>query len=175
MTEHLKKKIRTVPHWPKKGVMFRDITTLINDSEGFRETCDRLYEHYRDRDIDVIAGIESRGFIFAAVLAYKMNKGLVIIRKPGKLPAKTVQESYDLEYGSNTIEMHEDAIKPGDKVLIVDDLLATGGTMEAAGKLIRKVGGKVVGCAFVIELPELGGRKKIGHYELFKLIDFEGE
>ncbi len=174
MTEELKKKIRTVPHWPKKGVMFRDITTLIKDGEGFRETCDKLYEHYKDRDIDVIAGIESRGFIFGSVLAYKMGKGLVLIRKPGKLPAETVKEEYELEYGKDAVEMHADAIKPGDKVLIVDDLLATGGTMEAAGKLIHKMGGKVVGCAFVIELPELKGRGRLGNFELFKLVDFEG-
>lgn len=175
MTEHLKKKIRTVPHWPKKGVMFRDITTLIKDDEGFRETCDKLYDHYKNKKIDVIACIESRGFIFGAVLAYKMKKGLVIIRKPGKLPADTVKHEYEKEYGMDAVEMHADAIKPGDRVLIVDDLLATGGTMEAAGKLIRKMGGKVVGCAFVIELPELKGRKRLGSYELFKLIDFEGE
>jgi len=174
MTEELKKKIRTVPHWPKKGVMFRDITTLIKDGEGFRETCDKLYEHYKDMNIDVIAGIESRGFIFGSVLAYKMGKGLVLIRKPGKLPAETVKEEYELEYGKDAVEMHADAIKPGDKVLIVDDLLATGGTMEAAGKLIHKMGGKVVGCAFVIELPELKGRGRLGNFELFKLVDFEG-
>lgn len=175
MTEDLKKKIRTVPHWPKKGVMFRDITTLIKDGEGFRKACDLLYEQYKNKNIDMIAGIESRGFVFGSVLAYKMGKGFVLIRKPGKLPAETVSQEYELEYGRDSVQMHADAIKPGDRVLIVDDLLATGGTMEAACALVQKVGGKVVGCAFVIELPELGGRKKIGNFEIFKLIDFEGE
>ncbi|MCK4714165.1 MAG: adenine phosphoribosyltransferase [Candidatus Aenigmarchaeota archaeon] len=175
MTESLKKKIRTIPDWPKKGIMFRDITTLIKDGEGFRETCDKLYDHYKNKDIDVIAGIEARGFIFGSVLAYKMGKGLIVIRKPGKLPADTVKQEYELEYGTDAVEIHKDAIKPGDKVLVVDDLLATGGTMEATGKLIQKMGGKVVGCAFVIELPELKGRGKLGNFELFKLVDFEGE
>ncbi len=175
MTDRIKGKIRSIPDWPKKGVIFRDITTLIKDGEGFRETCDKLYDYYKDRDIDVIAGIESRGFIFGSVLAYKMGKGLVVLRKPGKLPAKTISQEYELEYGTDRIEMHLDAIRKGDRVLIVDDLLATGGTMEAAGKLIQKAGGKVVGCAFVIELPELKGKQKLGSFEVFRLVDFEGE
>ncbi len=174
MTDSLKRKIRTVPDWPKKGIQFRDITTLIKDPKGFQETCDLLYDAYKGKDIDVIAGIESRGFIFGSVLAYRMGKGLVLIRKPGKLPAETVSQEYELEYGTDKIEMHLDAIKRGDRVLLVDDLLATGGTMEAAAKLIQKQGGKVVGCAFVIELPELNGRRKLGKFELFRLVDFEG-
>jgi adenine phosphoribosyltransferase len=174
MTKEIKSKIRTVPHWPKHGIMFRDITTLIKDGEGFRKTCDMLYDHYKDRDIDVIAGIESRGFVFGSVLAYKMGKGFVLIRKPGKLPARTLRQEYDLEYGKDAVEMHVDAVRKGDRVLLVDDLLATGGTMEAACRLVQKLGGKVVGCAFVIELPELKGREKLGSYELFKLVDFEG-
>ncbi len=176
MTEHdIKSKIRTIPHWPKQGVMFRDITTLIKDGEGFGHACDMLYDHYKDRDIDIIAGIESRGFVFGSVLAYKLGKGFVMIRKPGKLPAETVSQSYEKEYGPDSVEMHADSIKRGDRVLIVDDLLATGGTMEAACRLVQKVGGKIVGCAFVIELPELKGRHRLGSYELFKLVDFEGE
>ena len=175
MTESLKKKIRTIPDWPKKGIMFRDITTLIKDGEGFRDACDQLYDYYKKKNIDIIAGIESRGFVFGSVLAYKMRKGLVLVRKPGKLPADTVKQEYDLEYGKDAVEMHTDSVKKGDRVLIVDDLLATGGTMEATCKLIQKLGGKVVGCAFVIELPELKGRGKLGNFELFKLVDFEGE
>jgi len=175
MTDNIKKKIRTVPHWPKKGVMFRDITTLIKDPEGFRETCDKLYDNYKDRDIDVIAGIEARGFVFGSVLAYKMNKGFVLIRKPGKLPADTVKQEYELEYGSDAVEMHTDSIKKGDRVLLVDDLLATGGTMSAACELVQKMGGKVVSCAFIIELPELKGKEKLGSFELFRLVDFEGD
>jgi adenine phosphoribosyltransferase len=175
MTEHIKKKIRTIPHWPKKGVMFRDITTLIKDGKGFRDACDLLYEHYKGRDIDIIAGIESRGFVFGSVLAYKMGKGFVMIRKPGKLPAETTTQEYEKEYGKDAVEVHTDSINKGDRVLIVDDLLATGGTMEASCKLVQKLGGKVVGCAFVIELPDLKGRERIGNFELFKLVDFEGE
>jgi adenine phosphoribosyltransferase len=175
MTDEIKKKIRTVPHWPKKGVMFRDVTTLVKDGPGFRKACDLLYDHYKGMDIDMIAGIESRGFVFGAVLAYRLGKGFVLIRKPGKLPAEVVTQEYDLEYGRDSVQMHTDSIKAGDRVLMVDDLLATGGTMEAACKLVQKVGGKVVGCAFVIELPELGGRKKLGNFEIFKLVDFAGE
>jgi adenine phosphoribosyltransferase len=163
MTEELKKKIRTIPDWPRKGVIFRDITTLIKDSAGFRKACDLLYDHYRNRGIDIIAGIEARGFVFGSV------------RKPGKLPADKVRQEYELEYGKDAVEMHTDSISRGDRVLIVDDLLATGGTMEATCRLVQKMGGKVVGCAFIIELPELKGREKLGSFELFKLVDFEGE
>jgi len=171
----IRSKIRTIPHWPKKGVMFRDITTLVKDRDGFRDACDMLYEYYKGKCIDVVAGIESRGFIFGSVLAYKLGRGFVMVRKPGKLPAKTVRQEYDLEYGKDSVEMHTDSIKHGDRVLLVDDLLATGGTMGAACKLVKKLGGKVVGCAFVIELPELKGRKRIGNFELFRLVEFEGE
>jgi adenine phosphoribosyltransferase len=171
----IKSKIRTVPHWPKHGIMFYDITTLIKDSDGFKKACDMLYDHYKDRDIDIVAGIESRGFVFGAVLAYKMGKGFVLIRKPGKLPAETVSAVYEKEYGPDAVEMHSDSIKKGDRVLLVDDLLATGGTMEAACRLVQKVGGKIVGCAFVIEMPDLKGRHVLGNYEIFKLVDFEGE
>ncbi len=175
MNEDIKSKIRAVPNWPKQGIMFRDITTLLKDPEGLKLACDRLYEHYKDKDIDVIAGIESRGFIFGTALAYLLNKGFVLIRKPGKLPAETVSQEYELEYGIDKIEVHKDAIKEGDKVLIVDDLLATGGTLKAACELIEKLGGKVAGCAYIIELVDLNGREKLSKYDLFNLVEFEGE
>jgi adenine phosphoribosyltransferase len=175
LNEEIKSKIRTIPDWPKKGVMFRDITTLLKDEKGFLETCQKLHEHYKGKEIDKIAAIESRGFIFGAALALLLKKGFVPIRKKGKLPAETVRQEYELEYGVDAVEIHKDAIKKGDKVLIVDDLLATGGTMKAACQLIEKSGGKVAGCAFVIELPELGGRKKLEGYDLFHLVEFEGE
>ncbi|HBX53414.1 MAG: adenine phosphoribosyltransferase [Bacteroidetes bacterium RIFOXYA12_FULL_35_11] len=172
---NLKEKIRTVPDWPSKGIMFRDITTLIQDSDAFRETCDQLYERYKDMDIDKIAGIDARGFIFGSVLSYKMDIGFIPVRKKGKLPFKTIEESYSLEYGTNTIEIHEDSIEKGDKVLIVDDLIATGGTVKAAINLVEKLGGEVVECAFVIELPDLHGREKLKGYTIFSLVQFEGE
>lgn len=172
---NLKEKIRTVPHWPVEGVMFRDITTLLQDPEAFKHACDELYKRYKGEKIDIIVGIEARGFIFGAVLAYKLGVSFVPVRKPGKLPSKTISEEYDLEYGKNKIEMHEDAIKKGQRVLVIDDLIATGGTVSAAIKLIEKLGGEVIECAFLIELPELKGRDKIKGYKMFKLIDFEGE
>lgn len=172
---NLKDKIRTVPDWPAKGIMFRDITTLIQDADAFRETCDQLYERYKDKDIDKIAGIDARGFIFGAVLAYKMDIGFIPVRKKGKLPYKTIEENYSLEYGVNTIELHEDAVSKGEKVLIVDDLIATGGTVKATINLIERLGGVVYECAFVVELPELGGRKKLEGYKIFSLMEFEGE
>jgi len=172
---NLKEKIRTVPHWPVEGVMFRDITTLLQDPEAFKHACDELYKRYKDEKIDVIVGIESRGFIFGAVLAYKLGVSFVPVRKPGKLPSKTISEEYTLEYGKNKIEIHDDAIKKGQRVLVIDDLIATGGTVSAAIKLIEKLGGEVIECAFLIELPELKGRDKIKSYKIFKLIDFEGE
>jgi adenine phosphoribosyltransferase len=175
MNEDIKSKIRAIPNWPKDGIMFRDITTLIKDPDGFKDTCNTLYEEYKDKEIDIIAGIESRGFIFGAVLAYLLNKSFVPIRKPGKLPAECVCQEYELEYGTDKIEVHKDAIKQGDLVLIADDLLATGGTMKAACQLVESLGGKVVGCAFVVELTDLKGRDKLTEYDLFKLVDFEGE
>ena len=171
----LKKKIRTVPHWPIKGVMFRDITTLLQDPEAFKHACDELYNRYKDEKIDVVVGIESRGFIFGAVLAYKLGVSFVPIRKKGKLPHKTVSEEYTLEYGKNIIEMHADAIRKGDKVLLVDDLLATAGTSAAAIRLIEKLGGKIVEAAFLIDLPDLKGKDKLEGYKVFSLMSFEGE
>jgi adenine phosphoribosyltransferase len=171
----LKSKIRTVPHWPIEGVMFRDITTLLQDPEAFAQVCDELYERYKDEPIDVIVGIESRGFIFGSVLAYKMGKSFVPIRKPGKLPSKTISVEFEKEYGKDKMELHEDAIEKGQKVLIVDDLLATGGTISAAIKLVEQLGGEVFECAFIIDLPDLKSGAKIKGYKIFKMIDFEGE
>jgi adenine phosphoribosyltransferase len=173
----IKSKIRTVPHYPKQGVMFRDITTLLKDPVGFRVTINELAKRYTDMKIDRIAGIEARGFILGAALAYQLGLGFVPIRKKGKLPAETVGQDYDLEYGTDRIEMHVDAVSKGEKLLLVDDLIATGGTAEAACKLIESMGGKVVECCFVIDLPDLGGHARLekhGH-KVFALCEFEGE
>ncbi len=172
---NLKDTIRTIPDWPIKGIMFRDITTLMQNPEAFREACDLLTARYKNLKIDKIAGIDARGFIFGAVLAYKLNIGFIPVRKAGKLPFKTIKESYSLEYGTNEIELHEDAVSKGEKILIIDDLIATGGTVKAAINLIEKLGGIVAECAFVIELPELHGREKLKGYNVFSLIQFEGE
>lgn len=172
---NIKEKIRTVPNWPIQGVMFRDITTLINDPDGFRETCDAFYDRYKHYKIDKIVGIDARGFIFGAVLAYKLGIGFVPIRKKGKLPADTISAAYTLEYGENVVEMHSDGIKAGESVLIIDDLIATGGTIAAAIELVEKSGGNIIELAFVIELPDLNGREKIGKYPIFTLTEFEGE
>jgi len=171
----IRKVIRTIPDWPKEGIMFRDITTLLLHPEAFKYTIDKLVEHYKDTGITHIAGIESRGFIFGSVLAKELSLPFVIIRKPGKLPADVVSQEYELEYGSDKIEMHKDAIKAGDKVLIVDDLIATAGTLKAAIKLVEKVGGKVISCAVIIELSDLKGRELVGDYDLFSLVQYEGE
>lgn len=159
--ETVKSLIRGIQDFPKKGILFYDITTALRDKEGYRAIIDFLKEKFADKKIDYVAGMESRGFIFGATLAYEMGCGFVPLRKPGKLPAEVISESYDLEYGKNTLEIHKDAIEEGKRVLIVDDLLATGGTALAACKLIRKVGAEVVGMAFVIELSELNGREKM--------------
>lgn len=172
---NLNDKIRTVPHWPTEGVMFRDITTLLQDPEAFREACDRLYSRYKDMEIDKVVGIDARGFIFGAVLAYKLKVGFVPVRKKGKLPSKTISKEYTLEYGKNIVEMHEDAIGEKEKVIIVDDLIATGGTVSASIKLVEMLGGEVVECAFIVELPDLKGREKIKDYKIFTLTEFEGE
>jgi len=172
---NLKGVIRTVPHWPKQGIMFRDVTTLLLNPEAFRYTIEELKKEYAHKGITKIAGIESRGFVFGAALAHEMKLPLVLIRKKGKLPADVVSMEYALEYGTDKIEVHRDAIEKGDKVLIVDDLIATAGTMKAACQLIEKLEGIVVSCAFVVELPELGGRKKLAGYNVFSLVHFEGE
>ena len=166
----LTKHIRDIPDFPAEGILFRDITPLLNNPEAFSETIDELYNAVSGMQIDRIAGIESRGFIFGTPLALRLGVGFVPIRKPGKLPAETVSEEYDLEYGTNTIEMHTDAIQPGERVLIVDDLLATGGTAEAACTLIERVGGTVAGLVFVIELAFLNGRTKLDGREVVSLV-----
>ena len=158
----IKQSIRTVPDWPIKGIMFRDITTLMADPVAFKETCDRLYQRYKDEKIDKVVGIDARGFIFGSVLAYQLGVGFVPIRKKGKLPYKTFEAEYELEYGSAVVEIHQDAIAKGERVLLVDDLMATGGTMAAAIELVEKLGGNIVECAFIVELPDLGGRQKRG-------------
>jgi adenine phosphoribosyltransferase len=173
----IKSHIRTVPHYPKHGVMFRDITTLLKDPVGFRITINDLVSRYKDMKIDRVAGIEARGFILGAAVAYQLGLGFVPIRKKGKLPAETIGHDYDLEYGTDRIEMHVDAVARGDRLLLVDDLIATGGTAEAACKLIQRMGGVIVECCFVIDLPDLGGRKKLeaqGH-KVFALCEFEGD
>jgi adenine phosphoribosyltransferase len=175
MTESIKSKIRTIPDWPKKNVMFRDITTLLKNPDGLKETVDLLYDRYADKKIDKVIGIESRGFILAAPLAYRLGCGFVPVRKPGKLPGEIESEEYSLEYGTDKIEIHKDAITKGDKVLIVDDLLATGGTMNAARNLVKKLEGEIVECAFVVELPDLKGREKIKGENIFSIVKFEGE
>jgi adenine phosphoribosyltransferase len=170
--EELKKYIRAIPDFPKEGILFRDITTLLKNKEAFRETIDVMTDLIKDKDIDVILGIESRGFIFAAPIAYNLGLSLNIIRKPGKLPAPTLSESYSLEYGENTIELHNDAIKKGDRVVICDDLLATGGTAMASAHLVEKLGGKVSAFLFLVELTDLNGREKLKDYCVETLIRY---
>jgi adenine phosphoribosyltransferase len=170
----LEKYIRNVPDFPKKGIGFKDITTLLKDPSAFRASLDEMQKRFPER-IDVIVGIESRGFIFGAALADRTGASFVPARKPGKLPAETVAEEYALEYGTDALEIHTDAISPGQKVLIVDDLLATGGTAAATGRLVEKLGGKVLGFLFLIELTFLNGREKLGDHRVESLIRYEGE
>ena len=171
--EELKQVIRNVPDFPKPGIGFKDITTLIKDGVSFQKAIDIMSDHYNPNDVDVIVGIEARGFIFASALAYKWSKGFVPVRKPGKLPAETLTEEYQLEYGTDSIEIHEDAISKNQRVLIVDDLLATGGTVAATCRLVEKLGGKIVGIAFLIELCFLNGIEKLTQYETFSIIKYE--
>ena len=175
----IKQRIRTVPDYPKKGIMFRDITTLIKDPVGFRLVIDNLTQRYISGEIafDIIVGIEARGFIMGGALSYTLGKGFVPIRKSGKLPSDVEVQEYALEYGTDKIEIHKDAFKKGSKVLVVDDLLATGGTALAAASLIEKLGGEVVEMAFIVNLPDVGGEKKLSEkgYKIYSLTDFEGE
>lgn len=171
----LKSAIRTIPDFPKPGIMFRDITTLLKDSKAFSRTIDLLTNRYIGKDIDLVAGIESRGFILGAPLAYRLNVGFVPIRKKGKLPGRVESVEYALEYGTDKIEVHYDAIQPGQKVLLVDDLIATGGTASAACQLIEKLGGSVVECCFLVDLPDLKGKEKLSKYSVFSLVDFGGD
>ncbi len=173
----IKSKIRTVPDWPKKGIMFRDITTLLKDPVGLKLCIDDFVKRYKDKNIDVVVGIDSRGFILGGPLAYLLGKGFVPVRKKGKLPAKCIKEEYALEYGTDIIEIHEDAISKGQRVLIIDDLIATGGTANAAANLVKKLGGEVVELAFIVDLPDIGGRKKLedaGH-KVYAQVEFEGD
>jgi adenine phosphoribosyltransferase len=172
-SDQLKKLIREVPDFPKKGILFYDITTLLKDKRGFAMLIDALAEHYINKDVDLVLGMEARGFIFAPALAYRLNAGFVPVRKPGKLPAATAKYDYALEYGTNTLEIHKDAIQPGQNVLIVDDLLATGGTAEATTKLAASLGAKIAGLSFVVELDFLKGRDKLKQYDVFSLLHYE--
>ena len=173
----IKTLIRTIPHYPHQGIMFRDITTLLKDPVGLRSTVDQIANRYQGQKINKIAGIESRGFIVGTPVAYLLGVGFVPIRKKGKLPAETIGHDYELEYGADRIEIHTDAIAPGERVLLIDDLIATGGTAEAAVTLIRKMGAEVVECCFIIDLPEVGGRKRLEKLgvKVFALCEFEGE
>jgi len=173
----IKSKIRTIENYPIKGVMFRDITTLLKDPAGLRDSVNILVDRYKNLKIDKIVAIESRGFIVGAPLAYLLNVGLILIRKPGKLPAETIDQEYKLEYGTDRIEVHVDAIEKSEKVLIVDDLIATGGTAEAAVRLVQKMKGDVVECCFIIDLPDIGGRERLENMgqKVFTLCEFEGE
>ena len=169
---HLKNLIREVPDFPKPGILFYGITTLLKDKVGFATLIDALSAHYMEKDIDLVLGIEARGFIFGPALAYRLNAGFVPVRKPKKLPAETAKVTYQLEYGSDSLEMHKDAIKPGQRVIIVDDLLATGGTCAATVQLAKSLGGNIAGLAFVVELDFLNGKEKLKEYDVFSLLHY---
>jgi adenine phosphoribosyltransferase len=172
-SDQLKKLIREVPDFPKKGILFYDITTLLKDQLGFATLVDLLSEHYIGQNIDVVLGMEARGFIFGPAVAYRLGAGFVPVRKPGKLPAAVTSVSYDLEYGSNTLQVHQDAIQKGQRVIIVDDLLATGGTAEATVKLAQSLGAEIAGLAFVVELDFLKGRDKLKGHDVFSLLNYD--
>lgn len=173
----IKSLIRTIPHYPRQGIMFRDVTTLFKDAVGLKLMINELVHHYSGARIDKVAGIEARGFIIGGALAFQLGTGFVPIRKKGKLPAETIGHDYELEYGHDRVEMHVDAIVKGERVLLVDDLVATGGTAEASANLIEQAGGELVGCCFVVDLPDIGGRKRLEAkgYNVFALCEFEGE
>jgi len=173
--ESLKSLIRDVPGFPKEGIVFKDITPLLQDPAGLRNTVDALADHYKDSGAEIVVGTEARGFIIAPAVALRLGAGFVPVRKPGKLPYETVSATYELEYGTDTVEMHTDAVRPGQKVLMIDDLLATGGTMAACCELVESRGGQVVGCGFIIELSFLNGRDKLKKYDVFSLIQYESE
>lgn len=172
--EQLKSLIRTIPDFPKPGIQFRDITTLLQDKWGFKRALDEFVSHYKYSPIDKVIAIESRGFVIGGALAHYLSCGMVMARKKGKLPYHVERQEYALEYGTDCIEIHKDAIHSGDRCLVVDDLLATGGTCKATCQIVERLGGRVVGCAFVIELPELGGRAKLAGYDVHALVSFEG-
>ena len=171
--EPLKALVRGVPNFPKPGILFYDITTLLKDKTGFAQLIDAFAQYYIDKHVDLVLGIEARGFIFGPALAYRLNAGFVPVRKPGKLPAETAKIKYDLEYGSDSLEIHRDAIQPGQRVIIVDDLLATGGTMDATIQLVKQLGGEIVGLTVAIELDFLKGRQKFPEYDVFSLMHYD--
>ena len=173
--KELEEYVRTIPNFPKEGIMFRDVTSVIQDPEGLKLAIDSMQDKIKDLDFDLVMGAESRGFVFGTPIAYNLNKGFVMCRKKGKLPCETISESYALEYGEATLEIHKDSIKPGQKVLIVDDLIATGGTVEAMIKLVEDLGGQVAGIVFLIELVDLHGRDKLKGYNVYSAIEYEGE
>jgi adenine phosphoribosyltransferase len=171
-TDDLRAKIREVPDFPKPGILFYDITTLLKDPESFREVIDRMADQVQDAHVDLVVGMESRGFIFSAPLAYKLGAGFVPVRKLGKLPAETIEVEYELEYGTATLEIHKDAIQPGQRVLIVDDLLATGGTVMGTIELVRRLGGEIAGLSFMVELTALHGRENLGEFTINTLLTY---
>jgi adenine phosphoribosyltransferase len=172
---HLKQLIRTIPDFPKPGIQFRDITTLLEDAWGFKRVIDSFVEHYRYTPIDKVIAIEARGFVIGGAIAHHLNCGLVVARKAGKLPHEVEKQEYALEYGTDCIEIHKTAIASGERCLVVDDLLATGGTCLATVKLVERLGGNIIGCAFIVELPDLGGAQKLADYDVLTLVDFEGD
>ena len=167
--------VTTIPNFPKEGIMFRDVTSVVQDPEGLKMAIDQLVEKLKGLDFDLVVGTESRGFLFGAPVAYALNKGFILVRKKGKLPREVISEDYDLEYGSATIEMHKDSIKPGQKVVVIDDLFATGGTTEAVVKLVERLGGEIVSMGFVMELAGLGGMEKFKKYNPYALITYPGK
>jgi len=170
--DDLTQRIRSIPDFPKPGILFRDITPLLTDGRAFRQSVDRIGDRYSDRRIDLVVGVEARGFVMGSALAYKLGAGMVLVRKPGKLPYKTHRSSYALEYGTDALEIHQDAIRPGQRVLIADDLLATGGTVAATVDLVRQLGGTIVELAFLIELLDLKGRERLSEHTIFSLLQY---
>jgi len=170
--EDLKAAIREIPDWPKKGILFYDVTTLLKQGRCFEQTVNSLIEPYREKQVDLVLGIEARGFIFAPPVAYALKAGFIPVRKPGKLPAAKLQVNYELEYGTDTLEIHQDAIEPGQRVLIVDDLIATGGTAKAVAEMVEAMNGTVVGLSFVVELTFLHGRDKLANYDVHSILKY---
>jgi adenine phosphoribosyltransferase len=173
--DQLKSKIRNVPDFPIKGIMFRDITTLVKDPQAFKYVIDTLADRYRDKKIDQIVGIESRGFIFGGALAHRLGCGFIPARKPGKLPAETIEESYELEYGRTSLQLHIDSLNKGDRIVIIDDLLATGGTIRATANMVERLGGEILEIAVVVELTFLKGREKLKNYSIYSMVDYDSE
>jgi len=170
--QELKAQIREIPDWPKKGILFYDLTTLLKNGQAFRKAVEALVDPFKSKPVDVVVGIEARGFIFAPTVAYLLNAGFVPVRKPGKLPAKTHTVTYELEYGTDSLEIHRDAIRPGQRVLIVDDLIATGGTARAVAEMVERMGGNLLGLAFLVELDFLHGREKLSRYDVLSILRY---